>query len=258
MTKELAFTPFGWSYTRGKLDREHPDFPALTPRDQDSDGFLAFLGSGLRGGNKFGGPCVAGIEFWAGETDDRADDYELWAHAIRAQVLRGLIGGRGQSWYIGINGDRSGELELWPIGDGALLSTAKALGLSTCTVGAWLSLSQVPYRRPIAEVPPDQVRAFVNSSWANAYPAYPIEGYCMKEGSIDTLLRWDARNRDEALFREVLDSCHCMFYTTPAENRNLTIISNKLEYADFSRLIEDLRNDGTLDGVNLVNRSPGP
>ena len=73
----------------------------------------------------------------------------------------------------------------------------------------------------------------------------------MKMGSIDTLRRWDARNRDEALFREVLDSCHCMFYTTPAENRDLTFISNKLQYADFSLLIDDLRNNGTLNGMRL-------
>ena len=73
----------------------------------------------------------------------------------------------------------------------------------------------------------------------------------MKSHSIDTLQRWDARERDAALFKEVLDSCHCMFYTTPAENRDLTFISNKLQYADFSRLIEDLRNHGTLDGVRL-------
>jgi len=42
-----------------------------------------------------------------------------------------------------------------------------------------------------------------------------------------------------------------MFYTTPAENRDFTFISNKLQYADFSRLIDDLRNNGTLDGVRL-------
>ena len=251
MNKELTLTKHGWSPTRGVLDSEHPDFSLMTPREEDSNGFLSFLGAGLRRGARFGNPCVSGIDFWAGEVDDRADDYELWANDIRAEILLGLTGGQGNSWYIGINGDCSGELESWPIGEGALLSTARAFGLSTCTVGAWLSLSHVPYRRPFAEVPPDRVRAFVNSSWANAYPAYPIEGYCMKMGSIDTLRRWDARNRDEALFREVLDSCHCMFYTTPAENRDLTFISNKLQYADFSLLIDDLRNNGTLNGMRL-------
>ena len=251
MNRELKLTYYAWSNTRGRLDVDHPDFPRLTPAGEDSNGFLAFLGPGLRRGSRFGDPYVAGMSFWAGETDDRADDYELWANDIRAQVLRALMGGRGQSWYIGIIGDCSGELESWPIGKGALLSTAKAFGLSTCTVGAWLSLSHVPYRRPFAEVPPDRVRAFVNSSWANAYPAYPIVGYCMKEGSIDTLRRWDARNRDEALFREVLDSCPCMFYITPAGNRDPTFISNKLQHADFSRLIDVLRNNGTLNGVRL-------
>lgn len=251
MNRELKLTHYAWSNTRGRLDVDHPDFPRLTPAGEDSNGFLAFLGPGLRRGSRFGHPYVAGMSFWAGEADDRDDDYELWANDIRSKILVGLPADPGLSWYIGINGDRIDEHHLWSIGEGALLGTARALGLSTCTVGAWWSLGHHPYRRPFAEVPLELVRAFVDSSWGNAYPAYPIEGYCMPSQSIDTLLSWDARDRDEALFREVLDSCQCMFYTTPAENRDFTFISNKMQYADFSRLIEDLRNNGTLDGVRL-------
>jgi len=251
MNKELTLTKYGWSYTRGVLNSDHPDFPMLTPREEDSNGFLSFLGSGLRRGSRFGNPCVAGIEFWAGETDDRADDYELWANDIRSKILVGLSADPGLSWYISVYGDRFGEHGLWPDAHGVLAGTADVLGLGVCNVGAWVPMGQTTYRKPFAEVPRGQLQAFVDSCWKDAYAGYPIEGYCMQSQSIDTLQRWDARERDEALFKDVLDSCQCMFYTTPAENRDFTFISNKLQYADFSRLIDDLRNNGTLDGVRL-------
>ena len=251
MNRELKLTHYAWSNTRGRLDVDHPDFPRLTPAGEDSNGFLAFIGPGLRRGSRFGHPYVAGMSFWAGETDDRADDYELWANDIRSKILVGLSADPGLSWYISVYGDRFGEHGLWPDAHGVLAGTADVLGLSVCSVGAWMRMGQTTYRRPFAEVPRAQLQAFVDSCWKDAYAGYPIEGYCMPQRSIDTLQRWDARERDEALFKEVLDSCHCMFYTTPAENRDLTFVSSRLQYADFSRLIEDLRNNGALDGVRL-------
>ena len=59
MNKEIKLTQYAWSYSRGKLEWDHPDFPLLTPRVEDSNGLLSFLGSGLRRGSRFGNPCVS-------------------------------------------------------------------------------------------------------------------------------------------------------------------------------------------------------
>lgn len=92
--------------------------------------------------------------------------------------------------------------------------------------------------REFFEIPNRFLPEIVGAFWSEAVPGYPIEGYNMEPGQIDLLRQWDAKPRDDLLFREVIDLTFINFYTFPAENRWIVFVTNKLNYDELAELID--------------------
>jgi hypothetical protein len=65
-----------------------------------------------------------------------------------------------------------------------------------------------------------------------------MEGYNMAPGQMDILKQWNARPKDDQLFREVCDKTFINFYTSPAEHCNFVFVTNKLSYSELADLIK--------------------
>ena len=87
------------------------------------------------------------------------------------------------------------------------------------------------------EVPNRHLSEVVPYFWSEAVPGYPIEGYNMGNRQMEIVRQWDARSRDDKLFRDVINRTFINFYTFPAEHNYFVFVTNKLDYAELSTLI---------------------
>ncbi len=198
-------------------------------KDTVSYGHLTFGGHDLDKSPILDDVKVFYLEFKG--ISDETYEKEEWADPLRAEVLIRLTGNH-RCWYMSmINGafERIGN------------ALTKVLGtkLNQIVVKSEISYGYGTGFQPreFFEVPNHYLPDVVPYFWAEAVPADPIEGYNMESGQIDVLKQWDARPRDDQLFREVIDRTFINFYTFPAENRFFVFVTNKLNYAELAERI---------------------
>lgn len=91
--------------------------------------------------------------------------------------------------------------------------------------------------RTYVEVPVESIDAVYSRYWSNAWPGYTIQGYQLPARRIDILKDWNLQERDQHLFRRVIDETRILFYTFPAENRHFVFLTNKFDYDQLDRMI---------------------
>jgi len=198
-------------------------------KDTVSYGYLTFAGHDLDKSPILDVIKVFYLEFKG--VSDETYEKEEWADPLRAEVLNRLTG-NNRCWYMSmIDGAFEG------IGD----ALKRILGTRLNEIEV---KSELPYgmghgfhSREFFEIPNHYLSEVVNYFWLESVPGIPIEGYNMEMGQIELLRRWDARPRDDKLFRELVDRTFVNFYTFPAENRTFVFVTNKLNYAQLAELI---------------------
>jgi hypothetical protein len=194
-----------------------------------SHGHLTFGGHNLDKSQKLDDVRVFYLEFYGEpkETHDR----EEWADPLRFEVLNRLTG-INRRWYLSIIDGPVGEIQ------DALL---KASGVKPNHIIVD-SEKQYGYGygfipRPMFEIPNNILSRVVPYCWSQAVPGYPIEGYTMASGQLDVFEQWNARPRDDQLFREVCDQTYVNFYSFPAEHCDFVFVTNKLNYTELAHLV---------------------
>ena len=197
--------------------------------DYPSYGHLTFAGHDLDKSPILGDIKVFYLEF-KGILEETYDKEE-WADPLRADVLKHLSGNK-RSWYISMIDRRF-------TGVGNALTKLVGTQLNQINVK-----SEDPFgfkygfsSREFYEIPNHNLPEIVRYFWSEAVPGNPIEGYNLETGKIEVLRQWDARPRDDQLFRDVIDQTFVNFYTFPAENRFFVFVTNKLNYAELATLI---------------------
>ncbi len=197
--------------------------------DTVSYGHLTFAGHDLDKSPVLGDIKVFYLEF-KGEPEGSIDREE-WADPLRTEVLNRLTD-HHRCWYISI-------IDRWFKGVSDEITKIAGTQLNRIEVK-----SEKPFgysygfrSREFFEVPNHYLSDVVPYFWSEAVPGYPIEGYNMETGQMERLKQWDARPRNDQLFRDVIDSTFVNFYTFPAEHRYFVFVTNKLNYAELAGLI---------------------
>jgi hypothetical protein len=197
-------------------------------QDTVSYGYLTFAGHNLDKSSVLSDIKVFYLEFKGDE-----DTYyrEEWANPLRIQVLLRLTG-NNRCWYMSI-------VDRWFKGVNKEISMILGKQSNSIEVKSEnpYPLGHGFYSREFFEIPNHFLSEVVNYFWLEAVPGIPIEGYNMGAGKIEVLKQWDARPRDDHLFRDVIDRTFINFYTFPAENRYFVFVTNKLSYAELAHLI---------------------
>jgi hypothetical protein len=197
--------------------------------DTASYGLLTFGGHDLDKSPILEDVKVFYLEFKGGP--EEIDDREGWADPLRVEVLKRLTD-TNRCWYLSMI---DGAFEV--IGD-----TIKKL---TGTLLKQVEVrSEIPFGyghgfipRLFFEVPNRYLSEVVRYFWSEALPVDPIEGYNIAVGKIEVLAQWDARPRNDQLFRDVIDQTFINFYTFPAEHCDFVFVTNKLTCAELANLI---------------------
>jgi hypothetical protein len=197
--------------------------------DTASYGHLTFGGHDLDKSPILDDVKVFYLEF-KGEPE-KVHDREEWADPLRVEVLKRLTG-TNRCWYMSM---KDGAFE----GIGDMIKKLTGTSLKQIEVR-----SEIPFAyghgftpRHFFGVPNRYLSEVVRYFWSEAVPAYPIEGYNMEVGKIEVLAQWDARPRDDQLFRDVIDQAFISFYTFPAEHCDFVFVTNKLTCAELANLI---------------------
>lgn len=204
-------------------------YTTLDGRDKSSHGYLTFGGHDLDKSSILDDVKVFHLEFW-GEPEE-THDREEWADPLRAVVLDRLTA-NDRCWYLSMIKER-------------FIKIREAL---TRIIREEMNSIEVESEKPngygygfikrmIIEVPNRVLYDTVRIFWAKAVPGYPIEGYNLETGQLELLRQWNARPRDDRLFRDVIDRAFVSFYTFPAEHCNFAFVTNKLDYAKLAGLI---------------------
>jgi len=212
--------------------------------DTVSYGHLSFCGHDMDKSSILDDVKVFYLQFFG-----RPEDYdrEDWADPLRQEVLYHITG-NNRCWYLSM-------ISRWKEGIGDLLAEIVGTPLNTAKVK-----SKNPYGRggefhirEFFEVPNRSLTNIVRFFWSEAYPGYPIEGYNLGSGQIETLKRWNEKLRDDLLFREVIDQTFVNFYTFPAENRYFVFVTNKLDLNGLAKLIklEELKEQARKIGREI-------
>ncbi len=201
-------------------------------KDTVSYGYLSFAGHDLDKSDNLSDVKVFYLEF-QGESK-ATDNRDAWADPIRERVLNCLINNQN-CWYLSM-------IDIWFNNDKIENKIKRIVGKQLNQINI---KSEKPYgdtygyqQRIFFEVPNNHLSKIINYFWTDAAQGYPIEGYNMKGGQIDLLKKWDSKQRDDILFREVIDNTYINFYTFPAENRFFVFVTNKVNYAELADLIK--------------------
>jgi hypothetical protein len=198
-------------------------------KDWVSYGHLTFGGHDLDKSPILDDVKVFYLEF-KGEPEE-VHDREEWADSLRAEALKRLTG-INRCWYMSMI-------------DGFFEGIGEAIKKLVQTQLKQIEVrSEKPFGyghgfipRLLFEVPNRYLSEVVRYFWSEAVPGYPIEGYNMEARRIEVFRQWDARQRDDRLFREVIDQTFISFYTIPAEHCDFVFVTNKLTYAELANLI---------------------
>jgi hypothetical protein len=206
---------------------------------------LAFAGDNLFASQAFQQIEEIRVSFY-GESDDERYR-EAWADPLRLEILRNLAG-KHRRWYIGYKScwsmaifDNCSEilldmhvtgLSVWELSKVAIVDSGYRIGMGKGIV-----------KKPIFEVGNKDLDDFVKQVWQAADPSFSIEGYCLEPGKLDRLRVWDKQQKNDDLFRQVIDECLILFYTYPSEPRHFHFITNKMDTEEMAGIInlEDLQ-----------------
>lgn len=198
--------------------------------DTVSYGHLTFAGHDLDKSHILDDVKVFYLEFRSDQ--EGTDDREGWADPLRVELLHRLSDNKS-CWYLSI-------IDRWFKGVDEKVEKILNTRLNKIEVKSEKPFGTTYGFRPrdIYEIPNNFLPEAVNLFWSEGVPGYPIEGYNMEAGQIDILRQWDARPRDDHLFRDVIDRTFINFYTFPAENRWIVFVTNKFNYAELAELID--------------------
>lgn len=202
-------------------------------------GCSSFAGHDLERSTKLINTKVFALEFF-GETDEELY-HEAWADPLRAEVLKKLTG-KGRSWYISFVSDITERLIL---DDGRKVPEKIFKYFSTMDPSRVAIIrSEIPYgagrgfmKKLIFEIPNEEIEWAVQNIWHVSREVYPIEGYNLPSGRMDMIRNWDQKQRDDALFQDVLEKSFLLFFTYPEEPRHFKFLTNHLEKNEFAKMI---------------------
>jgi hypothetical protein len=201
-----------------------------TGKGSVSYGHLTFAGHDLDKSEILENIKIYYLEFKGKSVEDY--DREEWANILRVEVLNRLSS-VNRCWYMSMD-----DIDDKDIGD----ATERIIGKRLPEI---VVRSEKPFgygygfiTRKFLEIPNQHLSEIVKYFWSKASPGIPIEGYNMEIGQLERLKQWDARPRDDQLFKEVCDKTFIDFYTFPAEHRYFVFVTNKLNYAELANLID--------------------
>lgn len=210
-------------------------------RDGPSYGYLTFGGEKLAESPLLSDIKVFRLEF-LGE-DEASLDREAWADPLRIKVLQRLSDDT-RSWYLSCTGtvlDGSKWEAHLPIIQDVQEEVFRGRRPNHAVVSSrklW-HYGEGFYSRLFIEVPNIYLTDMVSRCWPRAIPGWPIEGYNLERHSVHLLREWNERlNKDDQLFRAVVDKSFVLFYTYPAEHRHFAFITNKLDLEEFRRRLD--------------------
>ena len=93
-------------------------------------------------------------------------------------------------------------------------------------------------KRLFFEVKNEEIYEVINLIWPESVERYSIQGFNFKSGQIEQLRYWDQEERNEQLFRQVVDKSRIMFFTYPEEHRDISFLTNKITKEAFLELIQ--------------------
>lgn len=164
-----------------------------------------------------------------------------WAHSLRANILTRLSG-KDHCWYIGYRTER--QMSVYDKHSEVLLDT------DVPRLRMWelseLAFVDSGYRnntgpgkiiKPIFEVRNIELEVFITEVWPKASSSFSIEGYCMPHGRLNLLRKWNKRERTAELFKEVIDECRILFFTSSDDHRDFHFITGKMDLDEFAKTI---------------------
>jgi hypothetical protein len=174
-----------------------------------------------------------------GENDGGPED---WADPLRAAILARLSTPETE-WYLSCVGNyvRSKDpVDYMPLVRQLQADVFDGREPDYTLVHSKRKSGDRGYLRLFIRVPNSYLVRFVTYGWERAIPGddNPIEGYSMAPGGIERLKEWDRRERDDLLFRDVMDQVQVAFYTVPAEHRSFMFVTNKLTTPEMAQLID--------------------
>ena len=210
-----------------------------------SYGYLTFAGHDLALSGILDDVQVYYVHFHGprgGPYGQRLDDRELWAHPLRIEILRQLAG-NDYHWFLSFDGDIRSDSE-----SNEYISIDRDLEeglLQKYKLDSAVVQSERPYGhgtgfrpRLFFESPTDLLPVFVNRYWSLPWEGFDIEGYLLPPGSIDILKKWDNQERDDKLFRDVIDRTIVAFYCFPGYPRDFVFHTNKYSLVEFGNVID--------------------
>lgn len=208
---------------------------------------LAFAGDGLCESNLFDDIAEITVAFY-GE-DRGCYSRELWANPFRSEILRRLAG-EEHCWYIGYRtnylGFHDNVSKIWlGMNFFSSLMERNLSDLVFLDSGYHIGFGNGVVKKPVFEVQNHELDGFMDEVWPKVdYAAFSIEGYCMQPGKLELLREWNERERTPELFKEVINECFTLFYSSNYNHRFMQFITNKMDLDEFSRIIDfsDLQN----------------
>jgi hypothetical protein len=208
--------------------------------DNSTHGMLAFEGHDLAKSDLFVDLRVFYLEFSGTPYTDR----QMWADPLRAQVISRLKY-KDWNWYLSFVGSlphRSILPDSILIENDFKVNIIQKERLNYTTIHSEARGGKISPRL-IVEIPEHLITPVILRYWSNEWERYQIQGYLLPPGSITLLQEWDAKPRDDRLFREVIDQVRIAFHSYPTEHRHIVFLTNKLGYDEITEMIhlDDLK-----------------
>lgn len=214
-------------------------------KNRTSYGHLTYAGHDLAASNILDDVRVYYVHFrgpMGGPYNQSIDDRELWAHPLRIDILSRLAQG-DYHWYLSFGGEiniGADSIEPVSINQELLAGFIRENQLDSLIVKSELPWGYGKGYRPklFFEVPNDLLSEVVNRYWCYPRMGYDIEGYLLPSRSMNFLHEWDKLERDDKLFREVIDVSFIAFYCFPGEPRDFVFITNKISFEEFRKILD--------------------
>ena len=167
---------------------------------------------------------------------------EEWADPIRADILKSLSSVE-RSWYLSFTGYSPYNLEYRDkvnVSQEVLDFFAKKEKNQAVFIKSnkhYLPGNK-PKQRLFIEVPHEEIEYAVKMIWPLAWNPETIQGYNFPSNRISLLKDWESSEKDENLFRRLLDETEIFFFSYPAEHCHFIFISNKYSSSEFTEKIQ--------------------
>ena len=167
---------------------------------------------------------------------------ESWATSIRAKIIEKLSIEKN-SWYISFV-NYSPFDEIFSNNNQVPLQLRKYFIKKDPKEIVTINSQKPPIlgkgfgKRLFFEVKNEEICEVINLIWPESVERYSIQGFNFESGQIEQLRNWDQEERNEQLFRRVVDKSRIMFFTYPEEHRNFAFLTNKISKEEFLELIQ--------------------